>query len=210
MSESAGLARCRSTPWMGAAWCAIGLPALLYIGGCSARSQPAPQAGYERGGIPEFAGVRVIVLPVQRHASAQDDLDRELEYALEQRGEEVAWVFPAALRSTIRRNPGLGIRIDALPVQGFLSAEVQRIGDPLFGNLYRLGALTDASYALLPIEARPNQGDQGVSLELSAVLLELRGGQVLWFGIVEGGEGVEGTPYVSATAAEALARRIVR
>ena len=190
-------------------WAAIGLPVLLCIGGCGARTQAAPQAGYERGGVPEFAGARVIVLPLQRHADESADLDRELEYALTQLAGEVGWVFPADLRAAIDRNPGAGLQIDALPVQGFLSAEIQRVGDPLFGSLYRLGAFANASYALLPVEARANQGDQGVSLELSAALLELRGGNVLWFGIVEGSWGSTGTPFLSATLAEALARRIV-
>ena len=202
--------RCPSKRSITVMWSAIALPAILWTAGCSARSEPVPQAGYERGGVPEFAGVRVIVLPVQRRAEAHADLDRELEFALKQLGEEVAWLFPADLEATIARNPGTGIQIDALPVEGFLVAELQRVGDPLFGTLYRLGALTDAAFGLLPIEASPNRSNEGVSLQLSAALLDLRRGHVLWFGIVEGGSGTEGELVISATAADALARRIVR
>ena len=191
-------------------WATVGLSTLLWTGGCSSSAQQPPQVGFERGGFPEFAGTRVLVLPVQRREPDQGELDQELEYALAQRGEGISWVFPADLRSSVARNPGMGIEVDALPVQSFMVGELERIGDPLFGILYRLGALTDASYALIPVEARRRQADQGVRIELTAALVELRGGYVLWFGVVAGGEGAEGEPYLSATVAEALARRVIR
>lgn len=87
---------------------------------------------------------------------------------------------------------------------------MERVGDPLFGDLYRLGGLADAGYALLPVEARTRTGDAGVSLELDVALLDLRNGYVIWFGVVQGGEGMEGDRYVLASSAEALARRVVR
>ncbi len=189
---------------------ALALSALVWGWGCASGSGAPPVPGFERGGMPELAGARVVVLPVQNADQGHPELDAELAFALAESGADVSWVFPADIRSMIERNPGVTLRIDALPVGNFLVAEVERIGDPLFGDLYRLGALANATYGLLPVEARRSPRGQGASLEISAALVELRGGRVLWFGVVEGAEGAVGDMSVSASAAEALARRVVR
>ena len=189
---------------------AIGMAAPLWLAGCGAGTRPPPEAGFERGGVPGLVGMRVVVLPVQRRPPGHEALDLEVEYALRGIGPGVGWVFPDDLRAALERNPGVGVQLDGLPVQAFLAGEVEWVGDPLFGDLYRLGGLADAGYALIPVEARTRMGDAGVSLELHVALLDLRNGYVIWFGVVEGGEGMEGDRYVLASSAEALARRVVR
>lgn len=183
---------------------------VITLAACGPRTVSRPEAGYQRGAMPDVAGMRVMVLPLQIGAEAYPDVDPEVRYALGASGPDVAWVFPAELRLALSRNPGMDLPVDNLPVRDFLVGELRRVGDPLFGDLYRLAALADASYALIPVEAHATQGDEGVSLELTAALVEIRTGYVRWFGVVRGGEGAPDDLYVSATVADALAQRVAR
>ena len=85
----------------------------------------------------------------------------------------------------------------------FLQAEVNRLGDPLFGTLVRLGGLTGAEVALLPVELRWRE--EG-SYTLSAALVDVRSGRVAWYGVVEGLPGEMDDPGAVASATEALSR----
>jgi hypothetical protein len=94
----------------------------------------------------------------------------------------------------------------------FLRGEVRRVGDPLYGVLRRLGALTGAQVALIPVLVRYRPAGAsaapGGTAEVVAALLDVRSGYVLWFG-VEGGEaGPADDPGVLASAIDALARRL--
>ncbi len=180
--------------------------------GCAARSTDPPSAGYERGGIPELRGERVLLLPLQLRGAGHPDLDRELAWALRAVGERTEWVAPDELRTLLARSPGVGVRIDDLPVRAFLLGEIQRVGDPLFGDLYRLGVLADASWALLPVETRGRAGGTPGEevIEIAAALLETRTGRVAWYGVVEGVPGPPTALPPSISAAEALARRVAR
>jgi hypothetical protein len=54
------------------------------------------------------------------------------------------------------------------------------VGDPLFGALYRLAAVEDAAYAVLPVEAREREEDDGSRvLELAGGPRPPRSGRVL-------------------------------
>jgi len=158
--------------------------------------------------MPELRGARVLVLPLQLGGTGRSDFDRELEYALRGGPGGTSWVSPEAIREILARSPGTGILIDQLPVGAFLAGELLRIGDPLYGDLYRLGALTDASWALLPIEAKARSEGSGEVIELSAAVLDVRSGSVVWFGVVAGSPGAIGALATTASAAEALARRV--
>jgi hypothetical protein len=181
---------------------------LLLISACAGRSSAPPSPGYERGGVPELRGVRILLLPLQLRTGGHPDFDRELEYALRQRPGGTDWVAPEAIRQVLARSPGTGILIDQLPVRPFLAGELLRVGDPLFGDLYRLGALVGASWALLPVEAKARTEGAAEAIELSAALLDVRTGSVVWYGVVEGSPGSPGALATSASAAEVLARRV--
>ncbi len=150
----------------------------------------------------------MMVFPVQLRGNALAELDRELAFALSQIGDRVAWLLPDQLGDALARSPGTGLQLEGLPVEGFLSGELRRVGDPLFGNVYRLGALVDATYALVPVRARSVVSESGQVVEISATVLEVRTGRVLWFGVVEGTAGPPGDPASAASAVEALARRV--
>lgn len=180
--------------------------------GCAGRSSVLAGPGFERGGLPDLRGAGVLALPLQLNNGVHSDVAHEIEFALRSRTNGEGWTLPEELRGILRANPGTQIVIDALPVQVFLSREVQRVGDPLFGDLYRLGVLTNTTFALLPIEARTRvtEGTNEAVVEIVAALLESRSGRVLWFGVVGGSAGPPGTLSAAATAAEALARRVIR
>lgn len=140
-------------------------------------------------------------------------LDREIGFWLAESAPRVEWVFPPALERALERSPSLGIRLNSLAVSSFHRAEVEIIGDPLFGDLRALGALVDARYALLPVAAEfvmpADSGGLG-RVELRVALIDTRGGRVLWYGALAGETGPADSPAVVATAAQALARTVAR
>ncbi len=196
-----------------------GLVGLLIVGavglglGCAAR-QVELEAGSESGSVPDLRGRRVMLFPVQMVRGIAGGLDPELElaFALTGRGSQVLWVLPGEMRSAVARSPGLQMEVDALPVGIFLQAEVERVGDPLFGYLRRLAALTGADLALIPVQVRYREAVDTIpgATEIVAALLSARNGRVYWFGIVEGQGGGPDDPGSLASAADALARKLVR
>lgn len=157
-----------------------------------------------------------MVFPVQTQRDGIQSADEELAYALGAQGTATGWLLPAELLEFLARSPGIQVRIDALPVAMFMQAEVQRVGDPLYGDLRRLAALTGSDIALIPIEVRRAASPDGVavagealSVEIAAALLSARTGRVYWFGIVEGEPGAAGDPRALASAVDALVRRLV-
>lgn len=152
-----------------------------------------------------------MVLPVQVTAGLQGDPDAELAFALRGRAPKMHWVLPERIEAAVQRSPGLGARATGLPVGVFLQAEVERVGDPLYGQLRRLAALVDAEVALLPVRVAP--GPMHVTgratVQVFAALVAVRSGRVLWFGVVEGTPGPPGGPGPLASAMERLARTLL-
>jgi hypothetical protein len=138
-------------------------------------------------------------------------LDREIAYWLGERAPRVKWVFPPAIDRALERSPSIEVDIHALPVSVFHQAQVQIIGDPLFGDLRRVGALVDARYALVPVAAAwvPNTTGSG-RVEMNIALIDTVGGRVLWFGALAGEPGLVDSPATIASAAGALANLIAR
>jgi hypothetical protein len=153
-----------------------------------------------------------MVLPVQTgRAPAAPGLDTELEFWLADQAPGVKWIFPPALERSLSRSSALEVPIRALAVSSFYYAQVERIGDPLYGDLRRAGAVTGARYALLPVmgaympgEPAQGGGDAG-RVELAVALIDTMGGGVLWFGVVAGERGGQDDPATIASAARALA-----
>ncbi len=163
-----------------------------------------------RGFVPDLRGMKVMVLPLQRRTGLRDDLDPEIAYALQARGAGPNWIMPDDLARALARSPGLDVPLMALPVGIFLTREVNRIGDPLYGYLLRAAAVTNAQVALIPVEARRRIELDGSSVvELVATLLDVRKGRVIWFGVVEGRPGTAGDFQIVASAADALASMLL-
>lgn len=149
-----------------------------------------------------------MVLPVQLQVGVPQGLlvDPELAHALRTRGEGVTWVFPPEIDEILERSPGVRTQTRGLPVHVFLQAEVNRIGDPLFGDILRLGGLTGADVALIPVELK-YEGDGSYSI--AAALIGTRSGRVSWYGIVGGNPGGATDPAALASVADRLARALL-
>lgn len=158
--------------------------------------------------VPDLSGYKVMVLPIQQKTGVPEGLtvDSELAHALRTRGNAVTWAFPPEIDEILQRSPGVRVQTNALPVQVFKQAEVNRIGDPLFGILLRLGGLTGADVALIPVELR--YGPEG-SYILSIALVGVRTGRVTYYGVMEGNAGAADDPAAMASVAEVVARTIL-
>ena len=169
----------------------------------------APEPGTSQGTPPDLRGSRVMVLPVQEVMGLAGDADAELAFGLQDRSREVSWIFPPRLQEVLDRSPGMG-RLEGLPVGVFSAGEVRRIGDPLYGDLRRLGAMTDADVALIPLKAVAQPPDSlGVVVRVSAAVIHVRTGQVLWFGMVAGDPHEVSDQGALASAMDVLARTLL-
>ncbi len=133
--------------------------------------------------------------------------DAELAFALGARGEAVDWVFASDVQEVVERSPGVQIQIHNLPVGMFLQAQVNRVGDPLYGNLRRAAALVGADVAIIPVQVSYGADETYI---ISAAILDIRTGRVFWYGVVEGNPGDQGDPRTLASAMDRLARSVMR
>ena len=193
---------------MGAPACTAILVALA-LSACGG-STPPPGPGTSMGTPPDLRGTRVMVLPVQQLLGVSGDPDAELAFGLRAGTREVTWVLWYEVEEVLARSPGINARTRGLPVGQFLQAEVQRIGDPLFGELRRMAALVDADAVLLPVQAAL-AADVGEDprIRWSVALIEVRTGRVPWFGVVEGGAFPAGNPRGLASSVDRLARTLL-
>ena len=152
-----------------------------------------------------------MVFPVQLASGVPGDASPEIDFALRTRTAEVTWIFSDELEAIKLRAPAVDISVTGLPVGIFLNAEVQRIGDPLYGRLLRMGALTDSDIALIPVMVRAGaEGVGGTSVvEIVATIVNVRTGRVIWFGVVGGRPGSVADFGTVASAVEALAETLL-
>ena len=186
------------------------LLAVVVAVGCRGTG-PAPSAGDSQGIVPDLRGRRVMVFPVQLQAGVPGDTDPEISFVFRNRSAEVTWIFPDELEAVVARSPAIDTAVRGLPVRVFLSAEVRRISDPLWGQLLRLGALTNSDIALIPVAVRPGaSGVGGTSVvEIVATILNVRTGRVIWFGVVAGRPGSVADFGSVASAVEELAETLL-
>lgn len=193
---------------------------------CSARPAP-PSADAQQRPFPDIGGRTVMLLPVQRvtpivgipesadtarqaaplSTDALAMLDAELAFWLPTSAARTRWVLPDAVERAALGAPTLDVRPHELPVYDFLRARLESIGDPLYGDLRKLGILMDARIALLPIGAVwiPEQGGAG-RVHMAVALIDTFGGSVVWYGVVAGTAGAPGDAATVASAAQALAQ----
>lgn len=177
---------------------------------CGSRSAPPPEPGTVRGFAPDLRGRRVLVLPVQQNLGVLGDPDAELAYGLQARGAGVEWVLPAEVDEVLARSPAVQARTRGLPVGTFTVAEVERVGDPLYGELRRMASLVSADVVLLPVQAAAESAAGGEPrVRFWTALIEVRTGNVMWFSVLEGESFPRGDPRGLASAVEELARTLL-
>jgi hypothetical protein len=89
--------------------------------------------------------------------------------------------------------------------------KVTQIADPLYGDLRRLGAITDTRYALVPVTAAyvPLADSIGPGrVEIAAALIDTSRALVIWYGVAAGSPGPITEPTVIASAAQRLADQL--
>ncbi len=152
-----------------------------------------------------------MVFPVQIQGGPIDDASLEIDFALRTKTSAVGWIFSDELDAIVARSPAVDTAVRGLPVRVFLGAEVERIGDPLYGQLRRMGALTGSDVALIPVALRPGvDGVDGAStVEIVETLLNVRTRRVIWFGVVAGRPGSVTDFGTVASAVEELAETLL-
>lgn len=191
---------------------------VLLAAGCAKVRQAPPTAESPKARAPSLAGRSVLVLPSQpapgvprnaRTGEVVPGFDAELAYWLEDQGPRVDWTFPPEIRASLARNAMLNIDVDALAVGSFHVAQVKNIGDPLLGDLRRLAALLDARWALVPVAVGYVPRPEGGRAEAALALIDTYGGQVLWYGVMAGEPGEEGSGEVAASLARVIAQTLL-
>lgn len=183
--------------------------AVVGAAACGARTAPPPEPGTILGVAPDLRGVRVLLLPVQQNLGVRGDLDAEIAYGLRERGRDVAWITTAEVEAVLARSPALQTRTRGLPVGIFVQAEVERIGDPLYGELRRIAALVDAQAVVLPVQAAlTSVPGEDPRIRLWTALIDVRSGRVPWFAVLEGGAFPAGDPRALASAVDEVAQSL--
>lgn len=183
---------------------------VLWAAASCGRTAPPPEPGTSTGLAPDLRGRRVLLLPVQHVVGVPGDPDAELAFTLQDRGKRVMWVLPQEVEAVLARSPGVQASTRGLPVGTFLAAEVERVGDPLYGQLRRMAALVSANAVLLPVVASTDTQDDMLSaVRVTTALIEPRTGRVLWFGVSEGGAYPPDDPRGLASAMETVARTLL-
>lgn len=189
------------------------LAVAVVMAGCGGGSAPPPDPGTSLGVAPNLNGRRVLLLPVQQVLRVPGDPSAELAFALTSRGRDIEWVLPAEVDQALARSPGLQARTTGLPVGPFTQARVERVGDPLYGQLRRMAGLVDAEVIVLPVtvtwEPNPAVIDADPRVRFTAALIVARTGRVVWFGVEEGDDHPRDDPRALASAAERLAESLL-
>ncbi|CAN5214122.1 MAG: hypothetical protein H0V06_04090 [Gemmatimonadetes bacterium] len=144
-----------------------------------------PAAGPNPAPVPNLAGQRVLVLPIQSSRTG-DSASASLVAALRSAQPRAIWIGPAELQRALARLPGFAADPAALPHDPLLHHGDRRAGEPLASEIRRFSALADARWVLLPREAR----FVNATSRITAALLDARTGVVLWTGDAENAAGL--------------------
>jgi hypothetical protein len=173
---------------------------------------PAPRPAQSVGPM-DIGGQRVLVLPMQVTSGipqTRADATREALFALGERNDRVHWIPPEQLRSALQRAPGYADDPDVLPSDAFRHHRERYVVEPLGGLLRRYSALMDTRLALILQSAEwlPAAAGGG-TIRMSAVMIDTRTGNVVWYGDADGQQRPEPDAAALATAASALAGRML-
>lgn len=198
---------------------ALALAAAL-MGACTPPPKTAPPTTQGEAPAPSVApmdlgGQKVLILPVQAApgiVGGREAMTAELVFALGERDTRTQWQGPDRLRRALQRSPGYAPDPSGLPGDAYLHHNERRIVEPLAGVVRRYSALMDARLVVIPREARfvpAVAGGQGGAVRVGAVVVDARSGYVVWYGEADGETRPEADQAALASAAAALAARMV-
>lgn len=199
----------------------LAAPALaLLLAACGGRTTPpaaapAPERPASAVAAMDLGGQKVVILPIQSILGlpqTREQVTQEIVYALTQRDARTQWLPPDRLRASLSRAPGYAADPAALPADPLMHHQERYVVEPLAGLLRRYTALMDARVVVLLREARwlptPGGGAGGM-VRLNAALIDSRSATVVWWGEADGQPRPQPDPAAIASAAEALAARMV-
>ncbi len=186
----------------------------LALAACGGPRTADPSAPAPAVAMPamDFGGQRVLILPVQaaEGVGTRDEATSELVFALTERDVRTQWVTPEQLRRALRGSPGFAADPGALPDDPYIHHGERSIVDPLGGVVRRYSALTDARVVLIPRAARWVRGaGTGGRVRMTAAVVDARSARVIWHGDAEGDERPAFDRAALASAAAALAERML-
>ena len=194
---------------------------LAFAWGCGGQAKPAAGPAPAPGPRPatsaaamQLGGQKVLVLPMQAATGVgqpRDAITREILFALGERDAATQWIDPDRLRGVLRRSPGYAADPDALPVDAFRHHNERYVVEPLASLLRRYSALMDVRLVLIPQSAQwlPSADGTGGVVRIAATMIDTRSSNVVWWGEADGAPAAEPGPAPVATAAAALAARMV-
>ena len=170
-----------------------------------------------------LSGRSVLVLPVQfvqqtpegyiggaqGRRNAVRQANDEVVFALGEEGGRAEWILPEQQLDVLERQPAVEVNPYMLSVDQVVreGSDLERIVDPLYGQIRMLAALFDSRYALWPFEFFFHEsGDTTPGrVALRGLLVDARTGDVIWQGLVHGGTEPATSPAALASTAQAFA-----
>jgi len=195
-----------------------GLPALSCLlvfaacggGGQAAPGQPAPAVSVA---AMDLGGQRVLILPVQASSGVRfnrEEITNELVFALRERDTRTQWIDPARLRRSLASSPNFAPDPAALPNDRYEVYGERRIQGGLADAVRRYMALTEARLVVIPRSAVLVSPDSAPAfVRMNAAVVDARTGYVVWFGEADGRPAAADDRALIATAAAAMAARMV-
>jgi hypothetical protein len=115
-----------------------------------------------------------------RRAELLQAANATLDTAVRLNGRGVTWMGLEEQRRAARRNPTLGLEPDQFATSYLLGGTVDRVPDPLWGQLRSLGAITGARFAVVPAAVRIAGQPGALTASYVVVVADVRTGTVMF------------------------------
>lgn len=194
---------------------ACALLAVLAAGACGGgkKTPPGRPAPAVAVAPMDLGGQRVLILPVQASAGLsfnREAVTEELVAALRARDTRTQWIDPARLRRSLASSPNFAPDPAALPNDRYEVYGERRIQGGLADAVRRYMALTEARLVVIPRSAVLVSPDSAPAfVRMSTAVVDARTGYVVWHGEADGQPAAAEDRALIATAAQAMAARLV-
>ncbi len=115
-----------------------------------------------------------------RRGALLQEANSALDTAVRLTGRGVTWMGLEEQRRAARRNPTLGIEPDQLATAYLVGSTVDRVPDPLWGQVRSLGAITGARFAVVPAAVRVSGTSGAFTASYIVVVADIRTGNVMF------------------------------